>query len=116
YLPTTNQDLPPVEPVPRDSGAGMPNILSIVPQERTRVYDMRKVIRTIVDKDSFFELKSEFGKVAVTALTRLNGHSVGIYANNPLFKGGVLDVDACEKIQSFLVLCDSFNIPIVSLV
>ena len=77
---------------------------------------MRRIIRAIVDKDSLFELKARFGKVAVTALSRIGGRTVGIVANNPLFKGGALDTDACEKITSFLVLCDSFNIPLVMLV
>lgn len=116
YLPATRQELPPVRSVPEGSGASMADILEVVPEKRTRVYDMRRVIQAVVDEGSFFELKERFGKVAVTALTRIDGHTVGFYANNPMFKGGVLDVDACEKIQSFLVLCDSFNIPIVSLV
>ncbi len=116
YLPSSNKEAPPVHDVPAGSGEGMKDILSFLPETRTRVYDMRKIIKTIVDKDSFFELKERFGKVVVTALARIDGHTVGIYANNPINKGGVLDVDACDKIQSFLVLCDSFNIPIVSLV
>lgn len=116
YLPSHSDEAPPVRAVPSGSGDGMRNILDLVPAERSRVYDMKKVIKTIVDKDSFFELKERFGKVAVTALARLDGRTVGIYANNPIHKGGVLDVDACDKIQSFLVLCDSFNIPVVSLV
>ena len=77
---------------------------------------MRKIIRAIVDKGSFFELKARFGKVAVTGLARLGGRTVGFVANNPLFKGGAMDADACEKVTSFLVLCDSFNIPLVLLV
>lgn len=116
YMPCHSNEEPPVHAVPPGSGEGMQNILSLVPEQRTRVYDMKKVIQTIVDAGSFFELKARFGKVAVTALARLDGRTVGIYANNPIHKGGVLDVDACDKIQSFLVLCDSFNIPIVSLV
>jgi acetyl-CoA carboxylase carboxyltransferase component len=56
------------------------------------------------------------GKVAVTALARIGGRTVGIVANNPLVKGGALDTDACDKITSFIVLCDSFNIPLVILV
>src|SRR4029079_12741927 len=74
------------------------------------------IVRAVVDKDSLFELKPRFGKVAVTGLARIDGKVVGIVANNPLFKGGALDTDACEKITSFLVLCDSFNIPIVMFV
>ena len=94
----------------------MSRILDLLPASRTQVYDVRKVIRTLVDKDSFFELKARFGKVGVTGLARLGGKTVGLIANNPLYKGGALDTDACEKITSFIVLCDSFNIPLVMLV
>ena len=58
-------------------------------------------------------MKPRFGKSAVTALARLGGKSVGIIANNPLHRGGALDADACRKIVDFLVLCDSFNVPLV---
>ncbi|MES3000845.1 MAG: carboxyl transferase domain-containing protein [Pseudomonadota bacterium] len=116
YLPSHNKEAPPVHPVPDGSGEGMDKILDLVPVSRTQVYDMRKVVKTIVDKDSFFELKPRFGKVAVTGLARLDGRSVGIIANNPMFKGGALDTDACEKITKFIVTCDSFNIPLVLLV
>ena len=91
-------------------------LAKLLPASRTQVYDVRKIVAAFVDHDSVFELKPQFGKVAVTALARLDGHTVGIVANNPLFKGGALDTDACDKITSFLVLCDSFNIPLVILV
>ena len=116
YLPSHHNEAPPVAAVPAGSGEDMDKILDHVPMSRTQVYDMRKVIRTIVDKDSFFELKPRFGKVAVTGLARLDGRSVGIIANNPLHKAGALDTDACEKITKFIVTCDSFNIPLVLLV
>jgi acetyl-CoA carboxylase carboxyltransferase component len=61
-------------------------------------------------------LKERFGRSVATVLARLDGRSVGFIANNPLFKGGALDADACQKATSFMVLCDSFNIPIVFLV
>ena len=63
-----------------------------------------------------FELKARFGKSLVSCLGRVDGRTVGVIANNPKFKGGSIDVDACAKATSFLVLCDSFNIPIVFLV
>ncbi|MBE0549940.1 MAG: methylmalonyl-CoA carboxyltransferase [Rubrivivax sp.] len=116
YLPGHHNELPPLHAVPAGSGADMAGILGQLPQRRTQVYDVRSIVRTIVDQGSFFELKARFGKVAVTGLARLSGRSVGIVANNPLVKGGALDTDACEKITSFLVLCDSFNIPVVSFV
>lgn len=113
YMPSHRLEAPPVHPVPAGSGQDMARILDVLPPQRTQVYDVRKIVRAVVDKDSFFEFKPRFGKVAVTGLARLGGRSVGIVANNPLHKGGALDTDACEKITSFIVMCDSFNIPLV---
>ena len=91
-------------------------LLELVPAARSKTYDMRKVIAGIVDEGSLFVLKDRFGRAAVTGLARLNGQSVGIVASNPMFKGGAMDPEACRKVTSFLVLCDSFNIPLVFLV
>ena len=113
YLPSHHNEAPPVAAVPAGSGEGMRDILALLPESRTQVYDVRNVVRAIVDKDSFFELKARFGKVGVTGLARLGGRTVGILANNPLSRGGAMDADACEKLTSFIVLCDSFNIPLV---
>lgn len=116
YLPSHNKEAPPVREVAPGSGDAMAGIAKLLPEKRTQVYDVRNIIRTIADKGSFLELKARFGKVAVTGLARLDGRTVGFLANNPMFKGGAMDTDACEKATSFLVLCDSFNIPIVLLV
>lgn len=116
YLPSHNGEAPPVVPVPDGSGAAIADIVDVVPESRAKTYDSREVIRRVVDTDSLLELKSRFGKSLVTGLARINGHSTGIIANNPMFKGGSIDVDACAKATSFLVLCDSFNIPIIFLV
>ncbi len=116
YLPSHHREAPPVAAVPVGSGAEMRDVLGLLPESRTQVYDVRKLVRTIVDKDSFFELKARFGKAGVTGLARLDGRTVGIVANNPLSRGGAMDADACEKLTSFIVLCDSFNIPLVLLV
>jgi acetyl-CoA carboxylase carboxyltransferase component len=113
YLPSHHNEAPPVRPVPAGSGAQMREILKHIPISRTQVYDVRKVIRSVVDADSFFELKPRFGKVATTGFARLDGRTVGIMANNPLYKGAAMDTEACEKMTSFIVLCDSFNIPLV---
>ena len=116
YLPSHHKEAPPEAAVPAGSGADMDKVFSILPESRTQVYDMRKVLRSIVDKDTLFEMKPRFGKSAVTALARLGGKTVGIFANNPLHRGGALDADACRKIVDFIVLCDSFNVPILSFV
>ncbi len=116
YMPAHCMEPPPEHPVPAGSGEACRKMLEIVPEARNQVYDVRKAIAAIADRDSSFELKERFGKSVATVLTRLDGKSVGFLANNPLFKGGALDADACQKATSFMVLCDSFNIPIVFLV
>jgi acetyl-CoA carboxylase carboxyltransferase component len=116
YLPSHHNEAPPVRAVPAGSGAAMPKILDHLPLSRTQVYDVRKVIRSVVDADSYFELKPRFGKVATTGLARIDGRTVGIIANNPLYKGAAMDADACDKMTSLIVMCDSFNIPIVMFV
>ena len=116
YLPSHHNEAPPVAGVPPGSGARMGDILRYLPASRTQVYDVRKIIRDVVDEGSFFELKPRFGRVAATGLARLDGRTVGIIANNPLHKGAAMDTEACEKMTSFIVLCDSFNIPLVLLV
>jgi methylmalonyl-CoA decarboxylase subunit alpha len=91
-------------------------LLELVPETRRRVYDMRKVLNVIADQGSLFELKALFGRAVITAFARIEGRVVGFLANNPRFKAGAIDPDACDKAVSFIVLCDSFNIPLISMV
>ena len=116
YMPSHHNELPPEAPVPENSDAACKEMLKLLPEARTAVYDVRKIIGAVSDTGSGFELKPRFGKPITTALARLDGKTVGFIANNPLFKGGAMDVDACNKAISFIVLCDSYNIPIVFLV
>ena len=116
YLPSHNMEAPRECPVPPGSDEPCSHMLEIVPESRNKVYDVRKVIEAIADKGSTFELKERFGRSLTTTLARLDGKSVGFIANNPMFKGGALDADACQKVTSFMVLCDSFNVPLVYLV
>jgi methylmalonyl-CoA decarboxylase subunit alpha len=116
YLPSSKHEMPPVAGVPANSSDRGEEILNILPESRSSVYDSREIIKCIFDTDSLLELKPRFGKSIVTGLTRLDGHSVGVIANNPKFKGGAIDVSAMRKATSFLVMCDSFNIPILFLV
>lgn len=113
YMPNHNCELPP-EIAPADGAdQDQQEILNILPEKRTQVYDMRKIVRLFADKGSVFELKPRFGKSAMVALARLGGRVIGIIANNPFVGGGALSAEACRKIIDFQVLCDSFNIPIV---
>ncbi|MDB5810159.1 MAG: Methylmalonyl-CoA carboxyltransferase [Betaproteobacteria bacterium] len=116
YMPSHHNEAPPRVAVPARSDDAIKDVMKLVPETSNQVYDMRKVVAAIVDLDSMFELKARFGKTIITALARMDGQTIGVIANNPLFKGGAIDADACQKVQSFLVLCDSFNIPIVFLV
>lgn len=116
YMPSHHNELPPTADVPAGSDDTARSLLDLLPEDRSRVYDMRKVIAAIADKGSVLQLKERFAKTAVTALARLNGQVVGFVASNPLFKAGALDADSCDKIISFLVICDSFNIPLILLV
>lgn len=116
YLPSHHKEAPPVHPVPPESGKQAHKILDILPPGRTKVYDVRKILNLIYDEGSVFELKPRFGRSIVTALARLDGKTVGIIANNPFVKGGAVSPDACDKVVSFLVLCDSFNIPLIFMV
>ncbi|HSJ29277.1 MAG TPA: carboxyl transferase domain-containing protein [Acidimicrobiia bacterium] len=116
YLPSHHAEPPPVADVPAGSGDAIASVLDLIPTSRTQVYDVRTVIEATCDAGSFFEIKPRFGRSAVVGLARLAGRTVGIVANNPLSKGGAMDTDGCDKITGFLVLCDSFNVPIVMLV
>jgi acetyl-CoA carboxylase carboxyltransferase component len=116
YLPSHSGSRPPSLPAAEAIAPDAARLVELVPAARSKTYDMRKVIAGIVDEGSFFNLKDRFGRAAVTGLARLNGESVGIVASNPMFKGGAMDPEACRKVTSFLVLCDSFNIPIIFLV
>jgi acetyl-CoA carboxylase carboxyltransferase component len=115
YLPTNSRMAPPVAAVPEGSDEAVKGILDLIPESPTQVYDVRKVIRAFVDRDSFFELKERFGRSVTTALARIEGRAIGVIANNPFYKGGAMDADACSKATDFIVLCDSFNVPLIFL-
>jgi acetyl-CoA carboxylase carboxyltransferase component len=114
YLPSHAGAPAPRRDGPHEAGGEQDEILAVLPESRAKVYDVRKVLRLIVDRDSFFPLKERFARVAVTALARIDGRPVAIVATNPMFKGGALDADACDKIVSLIVLADSFNLPILT--
>lgn len=115
YLPSHSNEVPPVRTVRPEDVQDQDALLTLVPSARSKVYDMRKVVRVIADRDSYFPIKERFGRNITTGLARLGGRSVGIIAPNPMFRGGALEADACDKAIEFIVLCDSYNIPIVTL-
>ena len=86
-----------------------------MPEEETRGYDMHDLIDGIVDAESFFEIKPMFAPELIVGFGRLEGRPVGIVANNPMQKGGVLFVDSADKAARFIWWCDAFNVPLVFL-
>ncbi|HEY9123554.1 MAG TPA: carboxyl transferase domain-containing protein [Bacteroidales bacterium] len=89
---------------------------TIVPEDPKQPYDVRNVIRAIVDDSDFFEVQEMWAANAVIGFGRVNGETVGFVANQPLVMAGVLDVDSSDKIARFIRYCDAFNIPLVTLV
>ncbi|WP_317931462.1 carboxyl transferase domain-containing protein [Halioxenophilus sp. WMMB6] len=88
----------------------------VVPEQRLRVYDVRRVIELIADCDSVLELRSAFGQAYVTALIRVEGRPLGVIANNPSFNAGAIDSPAADKAARFLRLCDAHGLPVLSLI
>ncbi|HEV3352589.1 MAG TPA: acyl-CoA carboxylase subunit beta [Acidimicrobiales bacterium] len=88
---------------------------SMIPESERRGYDMHKVVNALVDEGTFFEVKPLFAKELIVGFARLAGRSVGIVANNPAQKGGVLFVDSADKAARFIWCCDAFNVPLVFL-
>ncbi len=89
---------------------------TIVPANKNQAYDIKKVIQSLCDTQSFFEIHASFAQNIVVGFARLDGRTVGIVANQPLFKAGTIDIEASSKAARFIRFCDSFDIPIVSLV
>lgn len=115
-LPANNRELAPVvptsDPVDRRNDA----LLDLVPQDPNQAYDMRAVIEEIVDDGEYFEVHAAWATNVICALARLDGHVIGIVANQPSSLAGVLDIHASEKAARFVSTCDSFNVPLVTLV
>ncbi len=106
------------EPAPRCEAADDPNrrderLLSVIPRDARRAYDAHRVIESVVDRGSFFEIAPFYGRARITGLARLNGYPVGIAANNALH-GGATDVAGGEKVMRLIQLCDTFHLPLVS--
>ena len=87
----------------------------IIPADQNKPFDMFALIREVVDAGSFFEVKKLFAQELITGFARIAGRPVGIIANQPKYKGGVLFVDSADKAARFIWLCDAFNVPLVFL-
>jgi len=90
-------------------------LVELVPGNPRRPYDMRPVVAAIVDRAAYLEYKPTFARSLLTGLARFDGHVIGVVANQPMHKGGVLDSDACLKMRRFVQVCNAFHIPLLFL-
>lgn len=113
YLPSNNMEDPPFEPTADDPLRAEKALDTMVPDNPNKPYDIKEVIRLIMDDKQFYETQEHFAENVVVGFARLGGHSVGIIANQPMVLAGVLDIDASEKAARFVRFCDCFNIPLI---
>ncbi|MBE0480208.1 MAG: methylmalonyl-CoA carboxyltransferase [Dehalococcoidia bacterium] len=116
YLPSNNMEDPPLVDSPDDPNRTDPSLDSLIPDSPRQSYDMRDVIRSLVDDGRILEPHSQYAQNMIVCFARMNGRTVGIIANQPLFIAGSLDVNASDKATRFIRFCDSFNIPLLTLV
>ncbi|MCS7245825.1 MAG: acyl-CoA carboxylase subunit beta [candidate division WOR-3 bacterium] len=116
YLPSNNMENPPSYEITDDPYREIPELDDIIPDDPKEPYDVKDIIRKIVDEGSFFEIQENFAKNIVIGFARIGGKVVGIVANQPLHLSGALDIKASVKAARFVRFCDSFNIPIITFV
>ena len=116
YLPSHTDEVPPLAPVGDSVLRPTPELRSVIPGRKAATYDVRDVVRSLCDDGEFRELWPRWAGQLVTAFARMGGMPVGFVANQPRILAGTLDIAASQKGARFVRLCDSFNLPIVSLV
>ena len=116
FFPQNKYELPERIETPDPFDRQEESLISIIPKDRKKSYEMRDVVNLIFDQDSFFEMTKFFGRGIITGFARINGYSVAIFANDSNFYAGSMSAEGAQKTSRFIRLCDTFNIPIVSLV
>ena len=115
FLPSNNQGKPPHIETKDDPIRVVPELDTILPDRSTQPHDMKKIIKAIVDDSHFFETMALYARSVITGFARFDGRVVGIWANQPMWASGVIDIDAADKGARFIRFCDLFNIPMVTL-
>ena len=115
-LPANNREKPPVRPFFDDPNRIEPSLDTLVPSNANTPYDMKELILKLADEGDFYEIQEEFAKNIITGFIRLEGHTVGVVANQPMVLAGCLDIDSSRKAARFVRFCDAFEIPILTLV
>jgi acetyl-CoA carboxylase carboxyltransferase component len=114
YIPQNNMEDPPFFPSSDPSDRLDEELQAIVPDNPNKPYDVKDIIRRVVDDGHFFEVHEHWAQNIVVGLARFGGFSVGIVANQPMVLAGALDIDASNKAARFVRFCDAFNIPLVT--
>ena len=115
YLPSSNGEAAPFRETGDPADRLVEGLDKIVPTNPRAAYDVKRVIKAVFDRDSWFEIKPAWAKNIVVGFARAAGHAVGVVANQPMQKGGILDSDSADKAARFIRMCDAFNIPLVYL-
>ena len=115
YMPSNCDEEPPYVSTEDPPDRKVAEVMDILPDDLNRAYDMYKIIAAIVDDGKYLPIKPYYDQSLITCLARMNGRTVGIIANQPMFFAGAGGPGSCEKAASFIVLCDSFNIPLIFL-
>ncbi|GAB4331033.1 MAG: carboxyl transferase domain-containing protein [Candidatus Abyssubacteria bacterium] len=116
YLPSNNMQDPPVVDLGDDPRRTDPALDSVIPDDPRKNYDMKDIIRSLVDGGAFLEPHQYYAENMIVCFARLDGHTIGIIANQPKALAGSLDVNASDKATRFIRFCDAFNIPLLTLV
>jgi len=116
FLPSSNRAKLPLRPTSDAAARAAPALDTLIPANPNKPYDMRELIATVADEGDFFELAPSYAKNILVGFARLEGHPVGIVANQPMVLAGCLDIDSARKGARFVRFCDCFNIPIVTFV
>jgi propionyl-CoA carboxylase beta chain len=116
YLPSNNHEDPPLREASDPADRLVPEIDHAIPTDPSKPYDIRTIVRAVVDEGTLFEVHAEYAKNMVVGFARLAGRSVGIVANQPAVLAGCLDIAASVKAARFVRFCDCFNIPLVTFV
>ena len=114
FFPTNCDEEPPPAP-PAEPHAEAKAIRELIPEDENKPWDMRELLDAVVDEDSFLEVHKRWARELIIGYARLEGHVVGIVANQPKYKGGVLFVDSADKAARFIETCDAFGIPLLFL-
>jgi len=115
FLPSNNIEDAPLRPTDDDAARACPDLAGIIPDSANKPYDIRDVISQIFDDGDYYELQPLYARNIITCFAHLGGRTVGVIANQPKVLAGVLDINASDKASRFIRICDSFNIPLVTL-